>query len=176
MSRNTAAFQPSRNSFTDALESTIGLSADPTATDEGSRTSSTDKRWNQAALRRAVRRLQSRATQGEPARVPSSVVAKTDQLLSSSNGTLSYEKALRLLARVNLDSDELDASSDYGSDKADRKGAKARRPGSKAPLSYGTTDLSDDSEDEVHPGPPAIGPGETASMILPGLVQSRLKT
>lgn len=117
MSRNSAALRSPRNSsFADALESmtkppeVIGMSH------EERLGQAADPRWSTAALRKAVSRLQSKSnTVGNPTSAPSRD-PRRDTELSAGDATLSYERALRLLARVDLDSDDLELTTAPGTD------------------------------------------------------------
>lgn len=143
MSRNAAAVRSARDSFADTLENIAAPSAATGTRDEEMRNPSADRRWNQQALRKAVLDLQSETAQaGKPPKA-SSRAPRLDKEAAANESALSYERALRLLARVNLDSDDLDISGDSDMSRSDLTRAKSKQSAAKARPFTGADDLTE---------------------------------
>ncbi|MFC5861201.1 hypothetical protein ACFPT7_02725 [Acidicapsa dinghuensis] len=102
MPRNAAITRSHDDSFADTLESVYSPSTGVATTNRENTDAATDSRWNQEALRTAVRKLQSQAAPNKDAVISSSRASRQGRDQQPSEGTLSYERALRLLARVDL--------------------------------------------------------------------------
>lgn len=113
MTRNAAFVRSPQDSFANVLE---GAAQPVTAKRAGSDSPSQDGRWNKEALKRAVHKLQTSDGQAAGSANPLSRKPLQVRKEAEISGNLSYERALRLLARVDLSSDDSDWSPDTSSD------------------------------------------------------------
>lgn len=149
MTRNAAAFRSPLDSFVDALESIATPSSPITVKDEKRHSTSADQRWNQVMLRNAVRSLQSETADGASRERTSSRALQRGKEAPASESTLSYERALRLLARVDLDPADLELTANSALDNSNPVSAEPRKPAVKARRSVAADDLSNPINREV---------------------------
>jgi hypothetical protein len=127
MNRDSAVFRSPQESFADVFESIASSSSRTAHKDKEKRSSSLDSRWNEVTLKKAVCHLQA----GNPTSVSSQDPRRSKDVTAAEN-TLSYEKALRLHARVDFDCDDLELTGVSGSFNSNPQDIKMKRSTTKA--------------------------------------------